>query len=88
MKITVTKTHIAKGYRTVPARCPVALALRAAFPEFRVRVGSFSVEIDHLEYSLPTKVCDFIFDFDAKFPVKPFSFVLSQTKRIKEEHIP
>lgn len=86
IKVTVTKEHIRKGKRSSCTKCPVHLALEPYFGE------DFTVFTDGIEFPapnnwyctkwlptpipLPPDARSFIYDFDEKQPVKPFTFYL------------
>jgi len=78
-RIEVTNFDIRNGKREQVDRCPIARAVRrelkatciciAATIDFRIKDEEFSAE-------LPGKASVFIDRFDARMPVKPFSFYL------------
>jgi hypothetical protein len=82
--INVTARHIAKGKRRDCERCPVALAIRDAFPDLiYARVGPVNIALqrnagEYLTYfAFPPEVLDFTrhFDFARRKP-EPFTFEL------------
>ena len=86
IKVQVTAEHIKNGIQCTPQKCPVALAIKDAVPQWDfVTVGNdrFSSYIgDALvkEHSpLPMKISKFIRAFD-KSPssVKPISFTIKE----------
>ena len=75
--ISVTAGHIAKGFARDCEHCPVALALRDAFPEVRhISVTSLYVRMGIREHELPAEVQQFTWEFDTGQPVGPFTFEL------------
>jgi len=75
MVINITEEHIAKGVRGDCGRCPVALAMKAAFgPAVRIRVSVFDYEVHSITRELPEKARRFIHNFDQGTEVQPFSF--------------
>lgn len=84
MRVTITQTDIDKGKIGDCHLCPVARAIRRAVRgRKRVTVGCTTVEIGRWghglnKYWLPKKVTSFIFNFDDKCPVKPFTFNLTK----------
>lgn len=76
LKVDVTTEHISKGSRSAPTSCPISLVL--ADMGFSNYVWDYEIEIESTggKYSMPTNAIGFIQDFDAEFPVDPFSFEL------------
>jgi hypothetical protein len=55
--------------------CPIALAIRAAFPGSEARVDADSMVLyDGISIDLPLEAETFIDDFDNGLSVKPFTF--------------
>lgn len=75
IQVRVMQRDIDRGHRSDCFKCPIALALKRAFPrrEFEVGFGFVSFEKGPT-ISLPTKAREFIDAFDNKQPVKPFTF--------------
>ena len=89
-KIKVLQKHINKvrgagGYNETS--CPVALALidagfkypRVLEPEGNSRDDMDYLFIDNCIYNYPRSVKTFVKNFDNKFPVKPFTFILKKS---------
>lgn len=77
MLITVTRCHILEGEPSSPATCPVALALREMFEDYRISVRENSVLIGKgLSLRLPDDAIWFISLFDNGEEVEPFTFEL------------
>ena len=78
--INVTAGHIAEGERNDCMYCPVALAIRDAFPGAGVWVGGATALIDadgrDIEADLPVEVEEFVLRFDDDGFGEPFSFDL------------
>ena len=77
--ITVTEEDIEKGARNMPARCPVALALRrGGYSKITVLINRFSCYDPRNKAVIcrphPDELQKFIKDFDTKQPVSPTSF--------------
>lgn len=82
MKIEVTQDNIDKGVRGYASLCPIALAIARDYPDILPLVFSKYAVLkdiggDNLFYDLPWTALDFIYHFDHKFEVKPFSFELT-----------
>lgn len=82
MKITITKEDIKNGRQEMYG-CPIALAMKRVL-QVPVRVFSFGIFTRTKKYDIPKKASKFVFNFDTKKDVKPFSFYL---KRHHEEDI-
>lgn len=84
VKVTIAAEDITQGTRYNVRTCPTALALKRAFPKaFRTYVGidaAFVEETENAEqthrYDLPSEAMQFVYLFDAKRSVSPFSFEL------------
>jgi hypothetical protein len=82
--INVTAEHIAKGEHDSCRFCPVALAMKEAFPDAElVAVDSAHVTMGGgprrggwIELDLPDAATRFIEAFDVGDPVQPFTFEL------------
>ena len=75
--INITAEHIAKGFARDSGRCPVALAIRDAFPKAgNIAVTGLYIHMGLREHELPAEVQHFTWDFDAGRPVEPFTFEL------------
>lgn len=75
--INVTAEDIAAGEQRECDFCPIALALRDAFPDARViSVSPDSVDLDGIEIDLPDIAVEFIHAFDGGEGGEPFSFEL------------
>jgi hypothetical protein len=75
MWIKVTRNDISRGESHSCSLCPVARAIRRAFPGKTVTVGCALVNVDgYRTIELPPMVRNFIRDFDSKRPVTPISF--------------
>lgn len=79
MKIQVTLEHIRKGKRNHENECPVALAIND-LTDLKANVNN-SIELWDIDYknllnevTMPQVVSDFVCDFNAMLPVKPFEF--------------
>ena len=77
MKVTVTQQHINKGIPGTEVRCPIALALKDTGTK-HLFVKKFYFETDKGIYRLPKAARDFVFKFDYKQEVAPFSFEAKQ----------
>ena len=89
--INVTKDLIEKGHPADAWMCPVALALRATFPDaVEVRAGASSAQIifsDRVERWLyPATLADWVRAFDRDMPVTGRSFQISlvETRSLSE----
>ena len=78
IKVRVTAQHIAFGKKANYDSCPVALALAEAVGATPTTTG-VATTIDlpgHRDLPLPERVSQWVSDFDAGKPVKPFTFTL------------
>jgi hypothetical protein len=83
--VNVTAEHIARGTRDSCRFCPVALAVKEAFPNIElVAVDSAHVTMGGgprrggwIEIDLPDGATRFIETFDIGDPVQPFTFELN-----------
>lgn len=76
--VKVTRKHIVRGKQDNAVFCPVALALKEAFPNLRcVLVDTKTVSFRNGWAQLPRRVINFIKRFDNTKSVKPFSFSIS-----------
>lgn len=81
MLIRVKQEHIDKGKPNNCIRCPIALALYDQVPfKYGIYVMGFGIVIDSVTYKLPTKIKQFIEDFDKLLDVNPFEFELCLSK--------
>ena len=83
-RITVTLRDIATGKPGVCEACPVAKAARRVFRQ-PVLVGGSTITVNNDEvrmrrFALPHTAHAFIQRFDAKKPVKPFSFTVTEVQ--------
>ena len=78
IEITVTANDIAKGERFQSDRCPIARALARVAGRGRIYVNGTCVWIRDKRYALPSAASNWIYSFDAAFPVKPFAFQLKK----------
>lgn len=79
MRIQVTKEDVAAGLPVDAFSCPVALALRRAFPRLDVGVGHNTLHVGRSRLILPPRAQRFVGNFDMTMPwpwVRPFSFDL------------
>lgn len=77
MEIKVTLEHICHGQHHKGDACPVALALREAFPNKKVWVDPlYTIEIGEDVYVAPEEVRQFVERFDDGEEVEPFAFNL------------
>jgi hypothetical protein len=79
--INVTAGHIAKSRRQDCWRCPVALAIRSAFPnataiEVTAAWAGISDGEQYAEIRLPLEASEFIWEFDDGGTPEPFTFDL------------
>jgi hypothetical protein len=78
--ITVTAQHIAQGARSNCWRCPIALAVREAFPDTAIAVSDFYIQmtLDGQQRIIrtPRETALFIRAFDTGVPIEPFSFTV------------
>lgn len=86
MKVKVTQQHLEQGHRFDCKRCPIALALHDAFPQFSFQVASNSVEIcvrdgnvqciqqTRKQIPLTNDLQQFIINFDLRRIYHPFAF--------------
>ena len=90
-KVTVTKHDIKKGIPDEPDSCPIYWALVRALgkkitKQLEFNVTSPDIEVSPIDeyfsltlfttcFRMPKKAQKFVRDFDAGYPVKPFSFI-------------
>lgn len=81
IEVDVKGHHIENGKRGKCAECPIALAIREAYPDLMVSVGIGDCHVGHFRYDLPVEATVFIrrFDFNSA-PVSPIKFRLSNPK--------
>lgn len=79
LTVTITADDIEKGVSGDPHSCPVALALRRAYPRRYVAVGLVSARIEDCVFDLGGKGRLFIEYFDNdRESVKPISFAMRE----------
>ena len=81
MKIRVTQDCIdaAEGIRgsaTAAQVCPIAIALRVTGFDVNA-VGCYWITTSEGDFGTPAKASEFIERFDARYPVRPFTFELA-----------
>jgi hypothetical protein len=77
MKIEVTQEDIDRGIPEDPTSCPVARAVRRAFPDAKqIGVDYGEVVVDDNEWIVNAGTAIFIEDFDRGDKVEPFVFEL------------
>lgn len=79
--VRVKSAHIKSGFRADCRACPVALAIRTAFPNSNVFVGVRNISIDGVFYNMPKSVKQFVRRFDSLYQrtnakCAPFTFAL------------
>jgi hypothetical protein len=74
--INVTQEDIDNGNNADACACPVALALRRSFKVDDIWVQPYEMSANGHVYMNPSKVRDFINNFDRGMKVKPFKFEL------------
>lgn len=84
MKINVTTKDIQDGEINSPSACPIALAAQRAFGH-RVLVGVDDLSICGEMWELPHFVRRKINRFDESRMMEPFSFELTEDRRVKED---
>lgn len=72
--ITVTAEDIRDGIVGDGDDCPIAHAAKRAFRIECATCGDDVLEVGYDSFPLPKRACEFIERFDARKPVKPFSF--------------
>jgi hypothetical protein len=84
--IEVRQDHIDKGLKKNCHSCPVALAVKEKFPNWRqISINGFDLYHGYFDIKcveLPVKVYNFVGNFDSGRPVKPFKFKI----KINENH--
>ncbi len=75
MKIEVTQRDISRGERGSITHCPVALAIKRATRRGAC-VSNECASVGDEDIFLPARVGKFIEAFDARKPVKPFTFIM------------
>lgn len=86
MIIKVTQEHIDKGKKANGYYCPVSLAIRETMPLTVVNTGCIKIyiynktDLDLVKLikcvATPSRIADFINDFDKGYKVKPIEFEL------------
>lgn len=74
--ISVKEHHILCGERMNCFACPVALAILEAVGKKYVQVTSKYITVGNDQQLTPKSVSDFMYNFDARVAVQPFSFDL------------
>ena len=74
MIVNVTEKHIADGVRLDCLRCPVALAMRDAFPQSKLTIDAWSLLVDNDRRETSKQIRMFMKDFDFRRNPQPFSF--------------
>lgn len=77
LKIEVSKEDILIGTPRSAYNCPIAAALKRAFPNSHIRVAG-TIFIDGRRLSLPDICNTFMVAFDANKAVEPFKFELGE----------
>ena len=86
MRIRVEQKHIDKGVPSSARNCPIARAvndhilLGVASVDERIITANHLLSSRRNDYGVPSKVTDFIKDFDNSLPVVPFKFTMSRRK--------
>ena len=75
LTVSVTRKDIERGKKCRTDCCPIALAIRKIPGWERATVATF-IKNNHIGYLAPEEAQDFMADFDAGLPVKPFKFKL------------
>ena len=76
MIIKVLKEDIRKGKRQNAQYCPIARAIKRKTKRGDVMVDSRRVMFGWMTFEMPVRAENFIMNFDAGKPVKPFQFEL------------
>ncbi len=79
--IHVTKEHIAKGDKHDCRKCPVALAVKDAFPFAEIIDADLEkIRIDSRWFETPDKVARFMnrFDYGSRWTMRPIKFQLQR----------
>jgi hypothetical protein len=79
LTINVTQKHIDAGEHCECKSCPVALALKeAGATDVIVGFGQMAFSFNGKGYQIPAPhaIADFIYHFDKRSPVSPFTFTL------------
>lgn len=82
MLVKVTKEHMKNGSPKNCDYCPIALALRDAYPGSEVNVDDYTIDIDASTFITPGNLASFIYAYDqhndcATFEHEPFEFKVS-----------
>jgi hypothetical protein len=78
MRVDVTQEDIEEGARGDCNFCPVARAIRRAFPTKSVFVGANTIGVGGERLEMPDDVDEFVCAFDSYCDVYPFSFELPE----------
>lgn len=81
LTIDVTAEDIRDGKPKLCESCPIALAIKRAYPGLPVNVEEEEVVIGEHAYNLPDDVSDAIRAIDYGIPVEPFQFSLTVLDR-------
>ncbi len=76
VRVRVTKADIETGRPKSAACCPVAIALQRATGKKSCRIHWDAFRVGRFEDATPGAVQEFVSDFDAGRPVRPFSFTI------------
>jgi len=74
VNVKVTEYDIKNGVPAVPHGCPIAHAIRRAYPGHRIQVRDAGFYWDSNYLPLPMVALDFITDFDRRLSVTPIEF--------------
>lgn len=74
--VKVTASDIANGERGSACRCPIALAVKRAYPGKTVSVTATNIEVGASQVRTQPDQSQFVNDFDHHKPVTAHSFVL------------
>lgn len=77
LKIEVSREDIQRGIPKSACYCPIALALKRAFPNSHIKVTG-TLFIDGRRFSLPAICNTFMGAFDTNKAVEPFEFELGE----------
>lgn len=77
LTVDVTAEDIKQGKAHTPDFCPIALAFKRVAMTPNVMVGNTNAVIAGTCFTLPKSASDFVFAFDSKCFVEPFTFTVT-----------
>jgi hypothetical protein len=78
IKIEVTQEDIDNGFRASSLGCPIARAVNRVFKTNNAAVLDLVLSVNNRGWHMPEVATEFVHNFDAGKPVKPFVLELAE----------